>query len=84
MPASTDLLTEAEATARVKVFDQCKHPVRQFREWACRQGVPVKRVGRRRLYEPRILDAFLNRENWTKRHKTVAAAKPDIRIVKAG
>jgi hypothetical protein len=66
-----DLLTEAEATAYVKVFDSRKSPVRQFQKWARRWGVPVKRVGRARLYERRILDAFLDRANWTKRHKPV-------------
>lgn len=63
------LLTEAEACAFVKVFNVRKHPVRQFADWARRAGVPVKRVGRARLYSRVVLEAFLERKPWTKRHR---------------
>jgi hypothetical protein len=63
------LLTEREAAAWVRVFDHTKNPVRQFREWACRAGVPVKRVGRRRLYDPKVLAAFVDGESWAVRHR---------------
>lgn len=62
------LLTEAEAAARVRVFDGCKNPVRQFQEWARKVGLPVKRIGRKRAYDARVLDAFIDGQRWTKRH----------------
>ena len=69
------LLTETEAARHCRYFDRgCANPVRAFQKWARRAGVPVKRAGRARLYEPRILDAFMDRENWTKRHRTVRTA----------
>lgn len=74
------LLTEAEATAYVKVFDMRKCPVRQFREWAVRWGVPVKRVGRARLYDQRVLDAFLEKRPWTVRHRVIRHA-PRLRVL---
>jgi hypothetical protein len=62
--------TEVEATAYVKVFDRAKNPVRQFREWADRVGVPVKyRVGRKRIYDRHILEAFMAGTRWTQRHR---------------
>jgi hypothetical protein len=83
--AEIDYLTEDAARIKVKVFDHCKHPTRQFREWAVRSGVPVKRVGRKRLYDPRILDAFLDREKWTLRHRPARAEKraPNLHVVPA-
>jgi hypothetical protein len=71
------LLTEAEAAARCRYDErQCKDPVRAFQRWARRAGIPVKHVGRARLYDPRILDAFLDRATWTKRHRDPVAGKP--------
>lgn len=74
MNTRAELLTEREATSLVKVFNECKNPVRQFREWACRAGVPVKRVGRKRLYDPRVLDAFMEGATWTRRHRLLKAS----------
>lgn len=63
------LLTETEAARFCRYFDRgCAHPVRAFQQWAIRAGVPVKRVGRARLYDLRVLEAFLEREPWTRRH----------------
>jgi hypothetical protein len=63
------LLTEAEAAQYCRYFDRgCAHPVRAFQQHARRAGIPVKYSGRARLYEPRVLDAFLDRANWTSRH----------------
>lgn len=64
-----ELLTEAEACAFVKVFNARKHPVRSFADWARRAGVPVKRVGRARVYSRRVLSAFLDQQTWTRRHR---------------
>jgi hypothetical protein len=74
-PASnpSTLMTEAEACAYVRVFDARKHPVRQFADWARRAGVPVKRVGRARVYDRRVLDAFLEQKPWTKRHRNATS-----------
>lgn len=71
-----ELLTETEAARVCRYFDRgCTHPVRAFQKWARRAGVPVKTAGRARLYDPRVLDAFLNRDDWTTRHAgTVAPA----------
>jgi hypothetical protein len=68
-PDRPTLMTEAEACAYVRVFDNRKHPVRQFADWARRSGVPVKRVGRSRVYDGRVLDAFLEQKPWTRRHR---------------
>lgn len=67
--AESILLTEAEAAAHCRYFDRgCVHPVRAFQQWARAAGVPVKRVGRARLYDPKVLDAFLDGKLWTRRH----------------
>lgn len=67
------VLTEREAAERCRYFDRgCADPVRAFQKWARRVGMPVKRAGRARLYDPRILDAFMERAPWTYRHKPVA------------
>lgn len=66
------LLTEREAAEHCRYFDRgCTKPVEAFQKWARRAGVPVKYVGRSRLYDPRVLDAFLERETWTRRHQPV-------------
>lgn len=66
----TLLLTETEAARHCRYFDRgLLNPVRAFQVFARRAGIPVKRAGRARLYDPRILDAFLDREDWTQRHK---------------
>lgn len=67
----TVLLTEREAAERCRYFARgCSDPVRAFQQWARRVGMPVKRAGRVRLYDPRVLDAFLERAPWTRRHAT--------------
>lgn len=64
------LLTEREAAEHCRYFDRgCADPVRAFRQVALRLGIPVKRIGRARLYDPRVLDAFLDEERWTERHR---------------
>lgn len=64
------LLTEKEAAERCRYFDRgCADPVRSFQRTARRLGIPVKRVGRTRLYDPRVLDAFMEKETWTRRHR---------------
>jgi len=69
------LLTEQEAAAHCRYFDRgCAQPVRAFQQWARRAGVPVKRAGRARLYDARILDAFMEDAPWTRRHKASSAA----------
>lgn len=65
------LLTEREAAEHCRYFDRgCANPVRAFQQAARRLGVPVKYLGRTRLYDPRVLDAFLERATWTRRHTT--------------
>ena len=72
----TRLLTEAEAADHCRYFDRgCANPVRAFQKWARRVGIPVKRAGRKRLYDPRVLDAFLDGETWTTRHRNRATAQ---------
>lgn len=74
--ANVRLLTEREAAERCRYFDRgCVHALYAFQRWAKRAGVPVKVVGRRRLYDPRILDAFMDREPWTQRHRNTAPKK---------
>lgn len=64
------LLTEREAAAYCRYFDRgCNKPVQAFQKWARRSGIPVKYAGRSRLYDPRILDAFLDRTGWTHRYR---------------
>jgi hypothetical protein len=64
------LLTEAQAAERAKYFDRgCANPVRAFQQMARRLGMPCKFAGRARLYDPRVVDAFMDREPWTRRHK---------------
>jgi hypothetical protein len=63
------LLTERQAAERACYFEfGLKDPVRAFQMWARRKGIPVKVAGRRRLYDPRVLEAFLDREKWTRKH----------------
>lgn len=63
------LLTERQAADYCKYTERdLKDPVRAFQVWARRWGVPVKYVGRFRLYDPTVLDAFMDRDSWTKRH----------------
>lgn len=63
------LLTELQAAERALYFERgLAKPVRAFQAWARRAGLPVKYSGRKRLYDPRILEAFLDREDWTRRH----------------
>lgn len=67
-------ISEAAAAEHCGYFDRsCKDPVRAFQRWARRWGVPVKRVGRARRYDPRVLDAFMDREAWTSRHREPVA-----------
>jgi hypothetical protein len=74
------LLTESEAAEHARYFDRgVKNPVRAFQRWARRAGVPVKRVGRARLYAPYILDAFLDLETWTRRHRELPVAAGERR-----
>lgn len=69
------LLTETEAAQRARYFDRgCVDPVRAFQQSARRLGIPVKRMGKARLYDPRVLDAFLEGEGWTYRHKVRRAS----------
>jgi len=66
---SAQLLTETEAAQHCRYFDRgCADPVRAFQQFARRAGIPVKFAGRRRLYDPAILDRFLDRDTWTRRH----------------
>lgn len=84
-------LTEREAAEHCRYYDRgCAYPVRAFQKWARRAGVPVQVVARARLYDPRVLDAFLNREPWTRRHgsdrkagarQLVAVLRHDLRSV---
>lgn len=37
-----------------------------FRQWAARHRVPVSRIGRKMLYDKRVLVAYANGEPWTK------------------
>ncbi len=75
------ILTEREAAEHCRYFDRdCVNPVRAFQKWARRVGMPVKRAGRSRLYDPRILDAFMEREPWTRRHKPVT----NLSVVRGG
>lgn len=70
------LLTEAEAAQRLRYFDRgCANPVRAFQQWARRVGMPVSYVGRARLYDPTVLDAFMARKPWTLRHREVRSQK---------
>jgi len=67
------LLTETEAAHHCRYFDRgCENPVRAFQQCARRLGIPVKHVGRTRLYDPRVLDAFMDRAAWTSRHRVSA------------
>lgn len=69
------LLTEPEAAERCRYFDRgCADPVRSFRQWAKRAGVPVKVIARRRHYDAKVLDAFVDNAGWTKRHRLVKSA----------
>lgn len=53
-----------------RYFDRgCTHPVRAFQQWARRAGIPVKVAGRARLYDPAVLDRFLDRATWTRRYR---------------
>jgi hypothetical protein len=80
LAAPVKLLTEREAAERCRWFDRgCTDPVAAFQKWARRAGVPVKRAGRARLYDPRVLDAFLEREPWTRRHANTVATSTDQR-----
>lgn len=51
-----------------------------FREWAARNRVPGLRRGRALLYDRRVLAAFLEQRNWTKRHADTV--KPNLSVVK--
>lgn len=70
------LLTEAEAAAFCRYTERgLATPVREFQRWARRQGVPVRRVGRARLYDQKILEAFMDQASWTQRHKVTSFRK---------
>lgn len=72
--APVQLLTEREAADRCRYFDRgCTDPIRAFQQWARRKGIPVKVVARGRLYDPRVLEAFMDRDGWTKRHARESA-----------
>jgi len=76
-----DLLTETAAARLCKYFDRgCTHPVRAFQQWARRKGIPVKVVARQRLYDPRVLEAFLDREAWTRRHAPKASPRQLVAV----
>jgi hypothetical protein len=71
------LLTETEAAQRFRYFDRgCADPVRSFQQLARRKGIPCKFSGRARLYDPRVLEAFMEREGWTLRHKRPVESVP--------
>ena len=73
--ADVRLLTESEAAEHCRYFDRgCANPIRAFQKCARRLGIPVKHVGRTRLYDPRVLDAFMERQSWTSRHRLVKAS----------
>jgi hypothetical protein len=75
------LLTETEAAQRSRYFDRgCADPVRAFQQWARRMGVPVSYVGRARLYDPTVLDAFMARKPWTLRHREVRPKQPVTKL----
>jgi hypothetical protein len=63
-----DLLTTAEAAEFVKLPSDAKG-INRFRVWACRHAVPRVYRGRTPLWERRVLEAFLHRKAWTKRHR---------------
>lgn len=68
-------LTETDAARFCGYFERgCAHPVRAFQQCARRLGIPVKYIGRTRLYDPRVLDAFMEREAWTRRHRVAKAS----------
>lgn len=74
------LLTEREAADRCRYFDRgLRDPLGSFQRFARRAGIPVKYAGRARLYDPRILDAFLDRDPWTRRHRAGAPATTNRR-----
>ena len=50
-----------------------RETARLFREWAHRNRVPVLYRGRTLLYERRVLVAFLERRDWTKKHADTVA-----------
>jgi hypothetical protein len=63
-------LTESQAAKYCLYFERgCANPVRAFQQMARRLGIPCKYSGRSRVYDPRVLDAFMDREAWTRRHK---------------
>jgi hypothetical protein len=64
------LLTERQAAEYCCYFDRgCANPVAAFNKMARRKGIPFKRWGGRRHYDPRVLDAFGDGERWTFRHR---------------
>ena len=74
------LMTEREAAEHCRYCDRgLVDPVRSFQQWARRMGVPVKYVGRTRLYDLRVLDAFLDRASWTRRYKAGAGQSVAVR-----
>jgi hypothetical protein len=46
-------------------------------------GMPVSYVGRARLYNPPVLDAFLERKPWTLRHVRSVKSVPKLALVHA-
>lgn len=82
--APARLLTEREAAEHCRYFDRgCANPLRAFQKWARRQAIPVKRAGRARLYDPRILDAFMSGESWTRRHAEPKPHAPSVRLIRS-
>jgi hypothetical protein len=74
--APVDLLSETDAARHFGYFDRaCVNPVRAFQQCARRLGIPVKYAGRVRRYDPRVLDAFMERETWTRRHRPTVTAR---------
>lgn len=68
-------LTETEAARHMGYFERgCANPVRAFQQCARRLGIPVKYSGRFRMYDPRVLEAFMEREGWTRRHRVAKAS----------
>jgi hypothetical protein len=77
------LLTEREAAEHCRYFDRgCANPLRAFQKWARRKAIPVKRAGRSRLYDVRVLDAFMDGEAWTARHAEPLRPSRHVRSVR--
>jgi hypothetical protein len=67
-PEHVPTISETAAAERCGYFERgCANPVRAFQKMARRWGLPCKFVGRTRRYDPRVLEAFMERQPWTVR-----------------